>query len=123
MSPRPVHDVTHLTRSQLHAEYKIHSYRVAWHMPCTTCTCSSRATDVDPTTSFTDFDWWKQVRRVEAHANTKRWMDQDDAVTLVNTNAEALNISAWYARRRSIELKQTLWQWRAENTIERFMHT
>ncbi len=44
-------------------------------------------------------------------------MDHDDAVTLVNTNAEALNIAAWYARRRSDELHETLWQWRAENTV------
>lgn len=88
--------------------------RHAVHVPHPRGTCSSDPNDVDPVSGYSDLKWWKKRRHREK--KIKKWMNHDDAVTLVLTNQEALNLSANYAIRRSGELKETLWQWRAEVT-------
>ena len=68
---------------------------------------------------MSDNDWWRQIRRAEANAKAQKFINDNKTITLVNTNAEALNIAAEYAVKRSEELDTILWQWPAKNTIYR----
>ena len=88
---------------------------------CCGNTCSSSSSDKDKTTEMSDQRFWRKVRVTEARKAAQEFLQHEDTITLVNTNAEALSIGAEYAVEQSAKRGEILWQWPADNTICREM--